>query len=153
MYDFEFSSNQALSTLDGTGVVSEHVWDLENSASGVPMGQTDFSIFGWIHFLILSSTNTTGNNFRITLVSSSTSALTGTLKYLGGTELLIPDIITGNKYSFGVSRQKCEQWLGIWYKAGTTLTGATNVTCWFTDGPLTSPNDVGNQNRSNASFG
>ncbi len=155
MYDngFEFSNAQALSTLDSTGVVSSNVWDLENSSSGIAMNQTDFMVMGWIHFIILSTTNTTGNNFRVTLVSSSSAALTGTLKYLGGQELLIPDIVAGNKYSFGVSRQKCEQYLGIWYKAATSLTGATGVDCYFTDGPLTSPNDVANQKRPNTSFG
>jgi hypothetical protein len=155
MYDnsFEFSNNQALATLDSTGVVSTNVWDLENSASGAAMNQTDFMVYGWVHFIILSTTNTTGNNFRITLVSSSTAALTGTLKYLGGTELLTAQIVAGNKFSFGVCLNNCEQFLGIWYKSATSLTGATGVDCYFTDGPLTSPNDVANQKRPNSSFG
>ena len=154
MYDksFEFSNAQALSTLDSTGVVSANVWDLENRASGAAMGQTDMMVYGWVNFIILSSANTTGTNFRLTLVSSSTAALTGTLKYLGGTELLIPQIITGFKGSFGVCRHKCEQYLGMWYKAATTLVGANNIDCWFSDSPITSPSDVGNQKKPNTSF-
>ena len=154
MYDkgFEFSNGQALSTLNSTGVVSANVWDLENRSSGVALGQTDMMVYGWVHFHILSSTNATGKNFRITLVSSSTAALTGTLIYLGGIELMIPQIITGNKFSFGVCLHKCEQYLGVWYKAATTLTGATGVDCKFFPGPLTSPNDVGNQKKPNTSF-
>lgn len=154
MYEkgFEFSNAQALSTLDGTGVVSANVWDLENRSSGVAMGQTDFMVFGWVNFIILSSTNTTGKNFTIKLISSSTAALTGTLKYLAGVELMIPEIITGYKGSFGVCRHKCEQYLGIWFKAATTLTGATAIDCWFSDSPITSPSDIGNQNKPNTTF-
>ena len=151
-YGFEFSNNQALSTLDSTGVVSSNVWDLENSSSGIAMRQTDMMVHGWINLIILASTNATGKNFRITLVSSSTAALTGTLKYLGGTELMIPQIITGNRYSFGVFQHTVEQYLGIWYKSATSLTGATNVDCWFSDSPLSSPDDT-SQKRSNTAFG
>jgi len=150
---FMFSDAQALSTLDSTGVVSEHVWDLENSASGVAMGQTDFMVYGWVNFIIQSSTNTTGTNFRITLVSSSTAALTGTLEYLGGVELLIPEIITGYTGSFGVCRAHCEQYLGVWYKSATSLTGATGIECWFSDSPVNSPKGFGMQKRPNSSFG
>ena len=154
MYDkgFEFSNGQALSTLNSTGVVSANVWDLENKSSGVAMGQTDFMVFGWINMIILSTTNSTGKNFRITLLSSSTAALTGTIIYLAGLELMIPQIVAGNKFSFGVCLHKCEQYLGIWYKAATSLTGATSVDCWFADGPITSPSDVGNQKKPNTSF-
>ena len=151
-YLFEFSNAQDVETLDSTGIVSAYVWDLENSASGVSMRQTDFMVHGWVNFIILASTNTTGNNFRITLVSSSTEALTGTLKYLGGTELLIPEIITGYRGCFGVHRHTNEQFLGVWYKAATTTTGATTVDCWFSPWPEQSPNDS-SQKRSNTAFG
>ena len=151
-YLFEFSNAQELTTLSSAGVVSSYVWNLEDSSSGVAMGQTDFMIKGWVNLIILLSTNTTGTNFRITLVSSSTEACTGTLKYLGGTELLIPQIITGNRFSFGVCQHTVEQYLGIWYKSATSLTGATGVDCWFSDSPLTSPDDS-SQKRPNTSFG
>ena len=155
MYDFEFSNAQALSTLDSTGVLSDNVWDLETVDGTISMNQTDFMVYGWVNFIITATTSNvtgTGTNFRLTLVSSSTAALTGTLKYLGGTELLIPEIITGYKGSFGVCRHKCEQYVGMWYKAATSLTGATAIDCWFSDSPITQPGDVGNQKRPNASF-
>lgn len=151
-YGFEFSAPQALSTLDSTGVVSTNVWDLENSSSGVAMRQTDMMVHGWVNFIILSSTNATGTNFRITLVSSSTAALTGTLKYLGGHELLIPQIITGFRGSFGVHQHSVEQYLGVWYKSATTLTGATSIECWFSEHPEQSPDDS-SQKRPNTAFG
>ena len=153
MHDkFVFSDAQALSTLDSMGVVSSNVWDLETKDGTVAMGQTDFMVYGWVNFIITASTNTTGNNFRITLVSSSTAACTGTLEYLGGVELMIPEIITGYTGSFGVCRAHCEQYLGIWYKAATTLTGATGIECWFSDSPVNSPKGFGMQKRPNTSF-
>ena len=154
-YGFEFSAPQALGTLNSTGVVSTGVWDLENSSSGVSMRQTDMMIHGWVNFIILSTTSNvtgTGTNFRITLVSSSSAALTGTLKYLGGTELLIPQIITGFRGSFGVHQHTVEQYLGVWYKAATSLTGATSIECWFSEHPEQSPDDS-SQKRPNTAFG
>ena len=151
-YGFQFSNAQALGTLTSTGVVSDYVWNLEDSASGSAMNQTDMMVYGWVNFIILSSTNTTGNNLRIILVSSSTAALTGTLEYLGGTELLIPEIITGYSGSFGVCRAHCEKFVGIWYDPSTTLTGATSVDCWFSETPINSPKGFGSQKRPNASF-
>ena len=151
-YGFEFSAPQALGTLTSTGVVSTGVWDLENSSSGVAMRQTDMMIHGWVNFIILSSTNTTGNNLRIILVSSSSAALTGTLKYLGGTELLIPQIVTGYRGCFGVHQHTVEQYLGIWYDPSTTLTGATSIECWFSPYPEQSPDDS-SQKRPNTAFG
>lgn len=146
-----FSNGQALATLDSTGVKSTDIWDLETTAGAVTI-QTDLMLYGWINFIILSTTNATGDGLTVQLRTSDSTNLSTTPQYLGAIIIMKAEIVAGNKFSFGVCKHKLKRYVGMWYLTTTDLTGATGVDCFFSESPITSPSDVGLQKRPNTSF-
>jgi hypothetical protein len=133
---FVFSDGQALGTLDSTGVVSSNVWDLETYAVA------DGQVMGWVNVVILSTTNTAGDEgLNIAVLTDAAAALTTAPKQIGGIILVQSEILAaaaGIVYSIGIKRDICEQYLGVWYKAvSTSLNLLTSVDAWFSDQPLT----------------
>lgn len=138
---YVFSNGQDLGSLDSTGVVSEHVFDMELDAlSGNTIIEND-QVEGWFCFKILTTTNTGGNDgLDIELRESDAAAMT-TPRYLGTIKLLQAELVAGAVYAIKVQKQLALKFLGAWFKAiNTSLNGVTTVDCFIHTGPL-SPND------------
>ena len=153
--DFIFADAQDLSTLDSTGEISDYYWNLEDSASGSALNQTDLMVSGWLNIVILATTNTGGDEgLDVALQAASNTALTTNPMVLAAVRIPQDEIVAGNVFCVGACRAKVEQYLGVWFKAASTsLTGATTVDVYFSDQPqLHSPSD-NTQKRSNSSFG
>lgn len=140
MHDkFMFSDAQALSTLDGTGVKSTDIYDMEYDAEG-NLITTDGYVHCWLNVILTSIASTAADEgMYIKLVESAAVALTSP-RYLGVIQLLETEMVTGNMYSIGVCKQLTLRYVGVWYMAHTTpLDGANAVEAWISEGPLTSP--------------
>lgn len=162
MFDFEFSDAQLFTNLTSTGEVSDDVWDLENSSSGVAIGQDDFMVEGWLNVLItalsITSGVTQGVHFamRTDDAASLATAQTASAGYfeIGGVQVLkTVYLIAGREFSIPVRFEKCKQFIGFWAKAvNTTLTGTINIDANFIQAPHSNIL-LQRQNRSNTSFG
>ena len=136
---FVFSDSQALGALDGTGVISTHYFDLEYDEAD-NLIKADQMIHCWLN-VILTSIASTGadEGMYIKLIESDATAGT-TPSYLGVIQLLEAEMVTGNMFSIGVSKQLTKRYLSVWYMAHTSaLTGANAVDAWIAEGPITSP--------------
>jgi len=136
---FIFSDGQDLGSLASTGVKSTDWYDLEYDDAGVLI-KADMMVECWVHISILTCTQTSGNEgLHIWVVESDATALT-TPRYLGGIWLLEAEMVAGNKYNIGISKQCTLRYMGIWYAAAsTTMNLATTVDAWMDDSPITSP--------------
>ena len=136
---FVFSDAQALSTLDGTGVRSTDVFDMEYDANAVLIKAGQY-MHCWLNVILTSIASTAADEgMYIKLVESAAAALTSP-RYLGSIQLLETEMVTGNMYSIGVCKQLTLRYVGVWYMAHTTaLDGANAVDAWISEGPLTSP--------------
>jgi len=131
MEKFRFSNGQDLASLDSTGSVSDNYWDLEQNAA------TDMNLFGWLHVLILTSTNTGGDEgLDIQVRSADATNLSTTPIVHGALQLTQSQIAAGGHYVIGIHAHACERYAGVWYKAvSTALDNATTVDAWWEDGP------------------
>lgn len=132
---FMFSNAQDLGSLASSGVKSTDWWDLEEDAS------VDQYVEGWIHILILTCTQTSGDSgLDCLLVSSDSTNLSSTPTFLGGIRIIETELVAGNKFCFGFAKGALKTYLGMWYAAvSETLDNATTIDAFFTTGPLTSP--------------
>jgi hypothetical protein len=141
---FVFSDSQNLGSLDSTGVVSTNVFDMETEKSGGSTIITDDQVEAYLNFVILSTTNTGGDNgLDIELRANDNSDMTtGTPEYLGTIKLLQSELVAGAKISIKVLKSLSQQYLGAWFKAvNASMNGATYVDCWMSPYPL-SENDA-----------
>lgn len=134
---FQFSNAQDLGSLDSTGVVSEHIWDLEEDEA------TDGMLLGWVNFIILASSNSGGNEglwVELRCDDTSNLAMAGAgadEKVLGAILLDVDEIEAGAAFSFGVCRYNLGKYAGLWYRAASTsFNGATTVDAWFSEQPV-----------------
>ncbi|KKM02876.1 hypothetical protein LCGC14_1780040 [marine sediment metagenome] len=162
MFDFEFADAQTSTNTTSTGEVSDDVWDLENSASGTAIGQTDFMVEGWLNFVITALSITSGitEGFHIGMrtddAASLATARTGSAGYheIGGIQILkTQHIIAGREWSIPVRFENCKQFVGFWIKAGSTaLVGTITFDANFIQAPHSNIL-AQRQKRSNTSFG
>jgi len=136
---FIFSNAQDLGSLANTGVKSTDWYDLEYDDSDVLI-KADMMVECWVHINILTCTQTSGNEgLFIWVVESAATALTSP-RHLGGILLLEAELVAGNMYNIGVSKQCTLRYMGIWYQAHTsTMNNATTIDAWMDDSPSTSP--------------
>jgi hypothetical protein len=136
---FMFSNSQALSTLDSTGVISSNYFDLEYDDAGVLIKEDQMVEF-WLNVRLISFANTAGDEgMEIQLIESDATAGT-TPSYVGVIRLLQAEMVSGNQFSIGVSKQLTKRYLGVWYMAkSTSLNGANSIDAWPSTAPLTSP--------------
>jgi len=136
---FDFCNGQDLGSLANTGVKSENYYDLEYDDNGVLI-KADMMVECWVHFNILTCTQTSANEgLIIWVVESAATALT-TPRYLGGITLLEAELVAGNMYSIGVSKQCTLRYMGLWMAAHTSsLDNATTIDAWMDGSPSTSP--------------
>lgn len=140
MHDrFEFSNGQDLSTLDSTGVISDNIYDLEYDNADALI-KADQMIECWLNVSLLSIASTAANEGMYIKLIESDSANGSTPSYLGVIQLLEAEMVTGNMYCIGVSKQLTKRYLSVWYMAHTnSLDGANTVDAWITEHPMTSP--------------
>lgn len=136
-----FSNGQDLGSLDSTGVVSEHVFDMEQvSATDTSEIVTDDYVEAWFCFSILTCTQTSGDEgIDVELRECDNADMTtGTPRYLGVIKLIEAELVAGNKFAIKVSKAMTQRYLGAWYKAiNSSLNLATTIDCWIHTGPLT----------------
>jgi len=140
MFDkFMFSNSQALGTLDSTGVISTNYHDLEYDDAGVII-KADQMVECWLNVRLISFANTAGDEgMQIQLIESDATN-GGTPSYLGIIRLLQAEMVSGNQFSIGVSKQCTKRYLSVWYLAqSTSLDGANAIDAWISTHPLTSP--------------
>lgn len=132
---FIFSNGQDLGSLNSTGVKSTDWWDLEEDAS------VDQYLEGWIHFIILTCTQTSGDSgLEILLATSDNTDLTTSAQWLAGLKLTEAELVAGNEFCFGFAKGNLKTYVGMWYQAvNESLDGATTIDAYFALGPLTSP--------------
>ena len=146
MFDeFRFADGQTTTNTTSTGEVSDNVWDLENSASGIAIKQTDFMVEGWLEFLITALSITSGVTeglhigMRTDDAASLATARTTTAGYheIGGIQILkTQHIIAGRNFSIPVRFERCKQFVGFWIKAGSTaLVGTITFDAVFIQAP------------------
>lgn len=132
---FQFSDGQDLGALASSGVKSTDWWNLEQDVT------VDQYIEGWIHIIILTCTQDSGDSgLDILLASSDNTDLTTGAQYLGGIRLIETELVAGNQFCFGVAKGALNTYLGMWYAAvSESLNNATTLDAYFQSGPLTSP--------------
>ena len=123
MHDYQFSDAQDLGSLNSTGVVSSNIFDLEEGVS------VDQLVMGWVNGIILSTSNTGGDDgLWIEVRSADSDNLSTTPLYHGAILLTQDEIVAGREFSIGVYAPVCEKYFGLWYRAGnTSLNGATII--------------------------
>ena len=139
---FMFSKGQDLGSLDSTGGVSTNIWDLEEDVT------VDQMFEGWIHIIILTCTQDSGNEgLDIRFQNSDNVDITTSARVLAGTRLVEAELVAGNRFSFGFSKAKLLKYVGVWYAAvSSSLNNATTIDSFFTYGPIQSP-DIQSQKR------
>lgn len=132
---FVFSNGQDLGSLNTTGVISDYYWDLEEDVT------VDQYIEGWINIIILTCTQTSGNEgIDIRLQNSDNTDCDTSARHLGGIRLVEAELVAGNQFSFGFAKGSLLKYVGMWYEAvSSTLNLATTLDVWFALGPITSP--------------
>lgn len=136
MHDkFMFSNGQALSTLDSTGVISTNIFDMEydNSDNLIKADQT---VHFWLNVILLSIASTGADEGMYIKLIESDATNGGTPSYLGIIQLLEAEMVTGNAFSIGVTKNLTKRYISVWYMAHTSsLSGANSVDAWPSEGP------------------
>lgn len=148
MHDkFMFSNNQDLSTLDSTGVISTNFFDMEYDNAG-NLIKVDQMVHCWLNVILLSIASTSANEgMYIKLIESDATAGT-TPSYLGVIQLLETEMVTGNAFSIGVTKNLTKRYLSVWYMAHTSsLNGANTIDAWISEGPERPSPNYRNQKR------
>lgn len=137
---FVFSDGQDLSACDSTGKISTNWYDLEYDDSDVLI-KTAMMVECWLHIHILTCTQTLANEGWIARLIESASTNGSSPRYLGGIILLEAEMVAGNHYCIGVSKQCTLRYLSVWYAAFSTAVadGVFTVDAWIDDSPSTSP--------------
>ena len=140
MHDkFMFSDAQALSTLDSTGVISTNIFDMEYDNNDVLIS-ADQMVNCWLNIILTSIASASANEGMYIKLIESDATNGGTPSYVGVIQLLEAEMVTGNQFCIGVSKQLTKRYLSVWYMAHTnSLDGANAVDAWISEGPLTSP--------------
>jgi len=136
---FIFSDAQALSTLDGTGVISTNIFDLEYDENDALI-KADQMIHCWLNVILTSIASADADEGMLIKLIESDSTNGATPSYLGVIQLLEAEMVTGNAFCIGVAKQLTKRYLSVWYMAtSSALDGANAVDAWISEGPLTSP--------------
>lgn len=136
---FVFSNAQALATLDSTGVISSNYMDLEYDDAG-NLIKADQMLECWLNVILTSIASTAANEGMYIKLIESDATNGGTPSYLGVIQLLEAEMVTGNMFCIGVSKQLTKRYLSVWYMAHTnSLDGANACDAWISEQPITSP--------------
>ena len=135
---FNFADGQDLNGLTNTGVVSEHIWDLEQDDSDNVM-ETDSQVVGWINVLFRSNNAGATEGLWIEVNSSSDTAGTADIINLGIIRLTDAELTAaaGKTFSIGVNKAGLERYISLWFDPiSTALAGnETLVDAYFNINP------------------
>jgi len=149
--------NGGASNLDSTGVISDHIWDLEEDTS------VDQMIEGVLNIVFTAVGSYTGGTEGLIVglriddavgLATAQDGSTAGFCDIAMKHILKEDIVVGRPFSIPFIHDVCARgkYLGAWFKAHTTtFTNGVNITldAWFEPGPISRHNIQ----RKNASTG
>ncbi len=136
---FLFSNGQDLTGLTGTGVVSEHIWDLEQDDSANVI-ETDGQMVGWLN--VTFGASNAGANEGMWIELNSSSDVGGTTDLINLVIMRLTDAeltaAVGKTFSVGFSKSLVERYISVWYDPiSTAMAGtATPVYASYNIAPL-----------------
>ena len=141
MHDFEFSDAQELSTLDGTGIVSSNVFDMELTALAGDTILTNDQLVGVVNITLPPNADQVDGDegIDINLLSNDAADMTtGTPVTLGTVHASEAELLAGCVKNIQVFASLTQKFVGLWYEAtSTTITTGNTVDAHFSIAPLT----------------